>query len=105
DIELRKISLPQEIIMATTSHSEIKLARKCSRAHHYKYIEGLKRKKPSRPAFIGTILHEMIHAFTMAKLQDDYLDDPWKVLERYKKQYASLFQIEKDEYGDVPAIA
>lgn len=91
--------------MKITSWSEIKLARKCSKAHHYKYAEGLKRRKPSRPAFVGTILHEMLHAFTMAKLDPNYDNDPWKVLARFEKDYAKLFKEEKEEFGDVPQLA
>lgn len=91
--------------MYVTSHSELKLARKCSKAHDYKYNQKLKRRKPSRPAFIGTILHEMLDAYTMAKIDPNYVGDPWKVLKKYEEQYAKLFREEKEEFGDIPQMA
>jgi len=88
--------------MPSTSYSEIKLGRKCPKAHEYRYIEHLRRKRPNRPAFIGTIVHEMLDAYIKAKLIVTYSNDPWKVLEKYRKQYAKLFKEEQEEYGDVP---
>lgn len=89
--------------MQSVSHSEIKLARKCPKAHDYKYRQSLRKKKPNRAPFIGTILHEMLHAWVMARILDTYNNDPWKVLAKYTKQYDSLFQGEKEEFGDIPA--
>ena len=89
--------------MPHTSYSEIKLARKCPRAHKYRYGERLARKKPNRPAFIGTILHEMLHAWVLCRIHDIVEKDPWDVLKKYKKQYAKLFKEERELFGDVPA--
>jgi hypothetical protein len=88
--------------MPSVSYSEIKLYRKCPRAHHYRYREHLRRKRPSRPAFVGTILHEMLDAYIKAKLYDGYYLDPWKVLRRVKKEWKRLFREEQEEFGDVP---
>lgn len=90
--------------MPSTSYSEIKLGRKCPKAHHYRYVEHLRKKRPNRPAFIGTIVHEMLDAYIKAKLIHTYTNDPWKVLEKYKKEYAKLFKEEQEEFGDIPAI-
>lgn len=88
--------------MPSTSYSEIKLGRKCPKAHEYRYVEHLRRKRPNRPAFIGTIVHEMLDAWVKARLIHTYMNDPWKVLEKYKKEYAKLFKEEQEEFGDVP---
>jgi hypothetical protein len=91
--------------MPKTSYSEIKLARKCAKAWYYRYVENLKRKRPSRPAFIGTILHEMIDVWIKARILPNYMNDPWKILEKYKREYKELFKSEKEEFGDVPLTA
>lgn len=88
--------------MPHTSYSEIRLARKCLRAHRYRYIERLARKKPRRPALVGTILHEMLHHWVLARTLPTHYKDPWVVLEEYRKKYKELFKEEREEYGDIP---
>lgn len=83
--------------METVSYSEIKLFRKCAKAHQYRYRERLKRRRPNRPAFVGTILHEMLDAKAKGL-------NAWDVYKRYKREYRKLFREEKEEFGDVPAI-
>lgn len=90
--------------MPQVSYSEIKLMRRCPKAHHYRYIRNLRRRYPSRPALVGTILHEMLDVLSKAKRIHTYMNDPWKVLAQYKKQYRELFREQQEEYGDVPAI-
>lgn len=85
--------------METISQSEIKLGRKCLRAHHYRYVERIKRRRPSRPAFVGTILHEMLDAKVRFGPGSAY-----EVLQKYLDQYNKLFKEEKEEFGDVPAL-
>lgn len=90
--------------METTSFSEIRLARKCLRAHHYRYKERLRRKRPSRPGFVGTILHEMLDARVRSQLGEGDQVGPWDVYRHYKKKYKKLFREEQEEFGDVPAL-
>lgn len=90
--------------MITTSQSEIKLARRCLKAHEYKYIWNIQRKQPSRPAFVGTILHEMLDALAKLRYDPKAKITPWDVHAAYEKNYAKLFKAEKEEFGDVPHI-
>jgi len=80
------------------------LARKCARAHYYRYTLRITRRRPFRKPLIGIILHEMIDAWIKAQTIDDYNNDPWKVLEFHEKKYADLFQEEREKYGDIPQL-
>ena len=91
--------------MPRVSYSEIRLARKCPKAWDYKYRQNLKRRRPSRPAFIGTILHEMLDVWIKTRMIETYKNDPWKVLAKYKKEYKELFKSEREEFGDVHLVA
>lgn len=86
--------------MKHTSQSEIKLSRKCRKAHWYRYGERLARRRPNRPALVGTILHEMLDAKVKGGA-----GAPWAVLEKYRVQYAKLFREEQEEFGDIPQLA
>lgn len=83
----------------TVSYSEIKLARKCLRAHRYRYKDRLRRRRPNRPALVGTILHEMLDVRV-----EGGDEAAWKVFKKYKKQYRDLFKGEREEFGDVPSL-
>jgi len=91
--------------MPRVSYSEIRQARKCPKAWDYRYRQNLKRRKPSRPAFIGTILHEMIDVWIKARILPNYMNDPWKILAKYQREYKELFKSEREEFGDVPLVA
>lgn len=88
--------------MHHTSHSKISLIRKCKRAAFFKYEEGIVRRRPFPRPLIGTILHEMNEAHIKARMIESYTNDPWKVLEKFKKQYDELFREQREEYGDIP---
>lgn len=90
--------------MPHTSQSEVRLARRCAKAHQYKYVQNLAPRRPARPAFIGTILHEMLHAWVMCRIHDLFDKSPWDVLEKYEKEYKKLFKEERELYGDIPGI-
>ena len=88
--------------MPQVSWSEVKLYRKCPKAHDYKYREKLKKKKKSVPLLKGSILHDMLNALVMHKKFKNYDGpDPWDVLDKYEDEYAKLFAEEQEEYGDV----
>lgn len=89
---------------AHTSHSKIGLIRKCKRAAYYKYEEKIVRKRPFPRPLVGTILHEMTDAWIKARMIDEYTNDPWKVLAKFKKQYDELFREQREEYGDIPHL-
>lgn len=82
--------------MPTTvvSWSRIRSWRRCHRLHHYKYNEGLQRKRRPVPLLRGVILHELLDARANKK-------DPGEVLRKYAKEYKRLFDEEKELYGDV----
>lgn len=75
------------------SQSQIKVARRCMKKHHYKYIQHLAKKVRAAALFRGTILHEMIEARLTKK-------NPHKVLDEYEKKYRQLFREEREEYGE-----
>jgi hypothetical protein len=84
--------------MPSVSWSRIKLWRRCHKAHHYKYVEKLTRKKRAIPLLRGTIIGEMLDARAMPILKQD----PYKILKKYAKQYAEHFREEQEKYGDIP---
>lgn len=85
--------------METVSYSEIKLFRKCPKAWNYRYIERLERRRPSRPPFVGSILHDMLDAYVKVGRKG-----AWKVFKKFKREYAKLFREEQEEFGDVPQL-
>ena len=88
--------------MATVSYSEVKLFRKCQKAHDYRHRQKLKRKQKSLGLFKGSILHDMTNGYVQSKRLKDYTgNDPWEVLEEYREKYEKLFLAEKDQYGDI----
>lgn len=76
------------------SQSKVKKWRQCHACYYNRYVEGLKRKKKPRPLQFGTMVHEMLEA-------DLNGDDPWEVLEEFKKKQGKLFAAEIEEYGDI----
>jgi len=88
--------------MPQVSWSEVRIYRRCPKAHEYKYHQRLRRKRRNIPMLKGSILHEMLNAFTKAKMMKDYQGpDPWAVLAEYDKTYRDLFLEEQEKYGDV----
>lgn len=88
---------------ATTSHSQVDKFRRCQKAWEYKYKQGLKRKRKFIRMFKGEILHEMLNAhIKMRMLKGKYTGgDAWDVLERYAEEYATYFEEERQEHGDI----
>lgn len=76
------------------SQSKIKLFRQCTQAYHYKYVEQLRKRAPSRPLQFGTIVHEMHDAIANGK-------DPFSRLAEIEKEQSQLFREEIEEYGDL----
>ncbi len=76
------------------SQSKVKKWRQCHACYYFRYVEHLKRKRKTRPLQFGTMVHEMLEA-------DINGDDPWKVLEEFKKKQGKLFAAEIEEYGDI----
>lgn len=88
--------------MPQVSWSEVKLFRKCMKAHDYRYHQRLQKKKPNRSLVKGRILHEMLDAFIQSKRWKNYKGpDPWDVLAAYEEEYGRLFIEEQEEYGDM----
>lgn len=77
------------------SFSRIKLWRRCHKAHHYKYIVGIQRKRKPAGMYKGSIVHEMVEAYLTG-------GDWKKVLAGYVKEYNKLFAEEREMYGDIP---
>jgi hypothetical protein len=81
----------------TYSWSEIKLWRRCHKAHDYKYAQGLQQKTPASPLIRGVIFHELVDArISGGNVQE--------VIDKYQKQYANLWDEQKEEYGSIDDI-
>ncbi len=86
--------------MPTVSWSEVKLYRKCSKAHDYKYYQKLRRKKKALPLIKGSILHDMLDALVTHRKYKNYIGpDPWEVLGNYEEKYREMFEAEQEVYG------
>jgi hypothetical protein len=78
------------------SYSELQCFLRCSMKHHYKYIKNLERKTKDLPLERGSVLHLCLKSL--------YSTGEWKPAHKeYKKQFAKLFDEEKELYGDLPA--
>lgn len=77
------------------SYSRIKVWRRCPREHFYRWGLKLEKKSPPIQLVRGKILHELMEARIEGQ--------PWEpILVGYEKEYAKLFDEEKEEFGDVP---
>lgn len=78
-----------------STHSMLKTFRTCPKQAEYKYVHRLKPKKLGTPLKRGTWWHSLLEA--------DGRGEDWReVHEQYSKQFALLFDEEKDYYGDMP---
>jgi CRISPR/Cas system-associated exonuclease Cas4 (RecB family) len=80
--------------MLKVSQSKLKVWRKCRQAYGYKYIDGLRRKKPSRPLKFGTIAHYILET---AANGDDWEEALDKLAIKEQRALAEA----RDEYGDI----
>ena len=78
------------------SQSKVKVFRKCHQAYHYKYVEGLRKKRKSRPLQFGTMIHEALERYFNGDEPDEYFDELANNVEAMK-----LFSQEREEYGDI----
>ena len=88
---------------ATTSFSQVDKFRRCQKAWEYRYKQGLKRKRRFVRMFKGNILHDMLDAHIRMKMSKGKSTngDAWDVLDRYAEEYASYFEEERLEHGDI----
>jgi len=84
--------MPKE--MFKVSQSKLKTWRKCRQAYAYRYVDGLRRKKPSRPLKFGTIVHNVIEAYADKK---DWVNTLDAIEKKEKKALAAA----RDEYGNI----
>jgi hypothetical protein len=80
--------------MFRVSQSKVKAWRQCRQQYHYREVEGLRRKKPSRPLTFGSLVHELLDVSING---GDWL----KRLKVIEKRDAKLFQAGREEYGDI----
>lgn len=76
------------------SQSKIKKWLQCRQAYHFREVEGLRRKRPSRPLKFGSLTHEMLDAKINGK-------DPFKHLNTIAKKEAKELRASREEYGDI----
>lgn len=74
--------------------SSAKSWRQCKQQYHYKYVEGLTKKKTKRPFVFGTIVHQMIEAYANDQ-------DPFQVLDSIELEQGKYFAKEIEAYGDI----
>lgn len=77
------------------SFSRIKAWRRCHKAHWYKYMLGVQRKRVPSGMYKGRIVHEMVEAYLRGEKWE-------KVLAGYVKEYNKMFAEEREMYGDIP---
>lgn len=77
------------------SFSRIKLWRRCRKAHWYKYVLGVQRKRAPAGMHKGRIVHDMVEAYLRGQKWE-------KILAEYVKAYNKMFAEEKEMYGDIP---
>lgn len=80
------------------SHSRLKTWRRCQKAHHYKYYQGLRRVTKKRPLFLGSAVHSLLEGH----IERGNWDREMAVLRR---EYNKLFLEEKAELGNIPVLA
>jgi hypothetical protein len=73
----------------------LKTFRRCPKQAEYKYVHRLKPKRLGSPLKRGTWIHALLEAFHMG---EDWLD----LHKRLSNQFNTLFDEEKDYYGDMP---
>jgi len=78
----------------TVGQSKVKTWRSCRRQYHYKYEEGLQRKRTKRPFVFGRIVHRMIEAGAQE-------EDPMKILKDIEIDNLPIFTAEKEMYGEI----
>lgn len=74
--------------------STIKCYLECRQKHHYRYVEGIQRRRRPAPLVRGTIIHRMVELQSALK-------DPFKALKEAEKEYGKMFREEQEEYGDI----
>ena len=84
--------------MFKVNQSKVKTYLRCRQAYHFKYVEGLRSKRTSRPLAFGTLMHEMIEDYVSGK-------DPLLRLKKIDPKRLSMFQSERDKYGDILSAA
>lgn len=80
--------------MFQLSQSKMRLWRSCRRAYHYKYFLNIEPRRPKPVLVRGRIIHDMIEAHING-------GNPWRVLDKYRKEYAKLFAEQREMYGDL----
>lgn len=77
------------------SYSRVRKWRECHRAHWYRYVRRLRKKRKSIPLLMGSVIHECIE---MHHETGDYSG----VLAEFRETYDKLWNEEKAELGDLP---
>lgn len=78
----------------TISWSKLRTWRRCHKQYEYKYVQRLVRKRPEVPLLRGRILGECLDAMSIHQA-------PEEILAKYQKEYARLFDEEREMYGDL----
>ena len=80
--------------VVNVSQSKAKSWRQCKQQFHYKYVEGLKRRRIKRPFQFGRIVHEMVEAYANGL-------DPFDILDEIELKHANMFRAEREQYGEI----
>lgn len=80
--------------MLKVSQSKVKTWRRCKQEFHFKYNEGLRRKRKKRAFTFGSTIHAMLEGHAIG-------EDPFDVLKDIEKKNGKMFAAEIDEYGDI----
>ena len=77
------------------SNSKINTFRRCPKRYEYKYVQRLEKRKRGLPLYRGSWLHDM--------LMEYYDGEGWEAAHaKYTDEFMSMFEEEREEYGDLP---
>lgn len=77
------------------SNSKVKTWRRCPNKYRYKYVERLEPKAKALPLARGSWMHEL--------LQTHYDGEDWqKAHRKLSREFNTMFEEEREEYGDLP---
>jgi hypothetical protein len=78
-----------------STHSMLKVFRRCPKQTEFKYVMGLSPRLISKPLKRGSWVHRL--------LESHYRGDDWRATHRQlENQFLELFEEEREEYGNLP---
>lgn len=88
------------------SNSKLGTWRRCPYKYQYKYVRQLRSKRKARPLELGTWMHELLEHWYGAMIPGQESHYDWRQVHRDRtKKFNNLFDVEKEDLGDLPVDA